>query len=277
MSTATLIQESRPAQGGVYSYISPSRLNSWIRCPLSWKLHYIDGLRTPTTPSLFVGQIVHSALEELYRHRMLGLALSEEELERRMLDGWAQAIDESEMKFADSAEEQASQRQAIDLVKAYVRQLPADEPKPLAVEVTLESPLVDPATGEDLGVPLLGVIDLVLGGQEGAQVVDFKTSSKSAMPHEITHEIQLTAYSWLFRQAQGVEEAGLEIRSLVKTKTPKIESHCYAPRSDAHFGRFFALIREYLDCLDRGVFNYRPGFACSMCDHRDRACRGWCG
>ena len=61
-------------------------------------------------------------------------------------------------------------------------------------------------------------------------------------------------------------EAGLEIRSLVKTKTPKVEFHRYPARTEAHFARLFAVIREYLDALDRGRFNYRPGFGC--CDVR---------
>lgn len=154
MITASTVQESRPAQGGVWAYVSPSRLNCWIRCPRSWSFRYQEGLRTPTTPSLFVGQAVHQGLEEIYRHRMLGLNLDEADVERRMLDGWAQAIDEAGMKFTSSAEEVAIQRQAIDLVKVYLRQMPVDEPKPLAVEATVEIPLVDPVTTEDLGIPL---------------------------------------------------------------------------------------------------------------------------
>ena len=72
-------------------------------------------------------------------------------------------------------------------------------------------------------------------------------------------------------------EAGLQIRSLVKTKTPKIEIHGYPARTDAHFRRLFAVIREYLDALDSGRFNYRPGFHCGMCDFATSHCRDWCG
>ena len=91
---------------------------------------------------------------------------------------------------------------------------------------------------------------------------------------EISHEIQLSSYAWLYRQISGRKEAGLEIRSLIKTKVPKCEFHPYAARSDAHFRRLFAVIREYLDALDSGRFNYRPGFGCAMCDYR-RECQAW--
>ena len=139
MSTGLLGFESvEQRQGGVGNYLSPSRLNCWLRCPLAFRLTYIDGIRQPTTPSLFLGRIVHIALETLYRHRQLGVILGADEIARRLVEGWGQAMDEEGMTFGDSAEEQALQGQAVDLVAAYLRQMPADEPKPLAVEVAVE-------------------------------------------------------------------------------------------------------------------------------------------
>ncbi len=163
------------------------------------------------------------------------------------------------------------------LLRRYVADLPDEEPRPLAVEAVLEQPLVDPRTGEGFGVPLLGVVDLVLGGKAGPTIVDFKTSSRSAPPHEITHEVQLSCYAWLFRQSTGQQEAGLEIRSLVKTKTPQVQTHRYPARRERHFGRLFALILAYLDDLDSGRFIYRPGHACTMCEHRAAHCARWAG
>ena len=34
----------------VWDYSSPSRLNLWLKCPLAWKLRYIDGVKTPSNP-----------------------------------------------------------------------------------------------------------------------------------------------------------------------------------------------------------------------------------
>jgi len=57
---------------------------------------------------------------------------------------------------------------------------------------------------------------------------------------------------------------------------PKIEVHRYPARTEAHFRRLFSVIREYLDALDSGRFNYRPGFHCSMCDFHEQ-CPAWSG
>ena len=174
---------------------------------------------------------------------------------------------------AHPAEEGALQKQAAGLVSAYLGRVSADEPSPLAVEAAMEAPLVDPTSGEDLGIPVVGIVDLILDAQEGPIIADFKTAARSAEPLEIAHEVQLSCYSFLFRHAAGRQEAALEIRSLVKTKTPQVEFHRYPARTEAHFRRLFSLIRAYLDDLDAGRFIFRPGFGCGMCEHRETHCR----
>ena len=154
------------------------------------------------------------------------------------------------------------------LVQAYLEQVPVNEPRPVAVEVGTEAPLVDPATGEDLGIPLVGIMDLILPDADGSLIADFKTTARSGEPLEIVHEIQLSCYPYLFRHASQVREGGLEIRNLVKTRIPKVQFHRYAARTEKHFVRLFSVIRAYLDDLHSGTFLFRPGLGCTMCDYR---------
>ena len=264
-------------RAGVWEYVSPSRLSLWLKCPLAFKLRYIDGIVTPPSPALFVGRMVHEALECFYRHRQLGLAVDAEELTGRLKQSWEPSAAAENVVFDSQAQEESCRRQTVELVAHYLEQLPADEPRPLAVETMLEVPLVDPQNGEDLGIPLVGVIDLVLAEETGSLVVDFKTAARSAAPLEITHEIQLSAYAYLLRAKTAGQEAGLEIRQLVKTKKPQVDRHRYEPRSEAHFRRLFAVVRAYLDDLDQGRFVFRPGMACQMCEFREMQCRAWGG
>lgn len=266
----TLLDEAERGSS-VWDYISPSRLNLWLRCPLAWRFRYIDGIVTPPTASLFLGKQVHAGLEVFYRHRQLGLDLPPEEVVARMLAGWDEAVAEEQIKFASGNEEAETRDQASRLVTVYLSQRDPDEPTPVAVETSLEAPLVDPETGEDLGMPLLGVVDLVL---DGGLVVDFKTAAKTNNPVEILHEVQLSAYSWLFRQTTGTRESGLEIRSLVKTKVPKVETHSYAARTERDYRRFFRLVRAYMDDLHAGRVTHRPGFHCGMCEYGE-SCAEW--
>ena len=272
ISTVIEGNELQERSTDVRAYISPSRLNTWLRCPLAFKLRYVDGVRSPPSKSMFVGKMVHSGLECFYRHKQLGVTLPAGVVVQRMDACWEPLVAEDGLEFKDSAEEVKLRTQSASLVTAYLTQLPANEPTPTTVETKLEAPLVDPFNGEDLGIPLLGVVDLVVDSDDGPLVCDFKTSARSGSPVEIMHEVQLTAYAYLFRQLSGKTEAGLEIRSLIKTKVPKIEYHRYAARTDSHFRRFFQIVRQYLDDLDRAGFVYRPGFGCTMCDFRDGPC-----
>jgi hypothetical protein len=118
------------------------------------------------------------------------------------------------------------------------------------------------------------------GGRWGDQrhLDGFLQRIPGARPQDylISHEIQLSSYAYLFRRHSRLPESGLEIRSLIKTKQPKVEFHPYPARSKAHLRRLFAVLREYLDALDAGRFNYRPGFGRSMCSFREQ-CSRWAG
>ena len=145
------------------------------------------------------------------------------------------------------------------------------------LEALLEAPLVHPDTGRDLGLPLLGIVDLLLDHQEGPLIADIKTTSRRSTPVDVVHEIQLTCYAYLVRQTCDVQESGLEIRALVKTKVPQVQFHRQAPRTQVHFRRLFAVIEAYLDDLRSERFVFRPGWTCSMCEFRDTHGRRWSG
>jgi len=255
----------------------PDSMTVGLQCPLAFKLRYIDGVRLPATASQLIGKHVHAGLEQWYRHRQLGLPLTPAEMLSRHDATWEEAAQAEQIAFESVADEAEARQQVRALLTAYLSSVPQDDPLPVAVETRLTAPLIDPANGEDLGVPLLGIVDLVLAEQTGPIVVDLKTSSRSDGAQEIQHEVQLTSYSYLIRETAGQLESGLEIRSLVKTKTPKIERQRYQRRQERHFRRFFAVLREYFDALDRGRYSYCPGWSCQACALRDSHCQAWDG
>ena len=111
MSTDLLTRDTQSTgRGGVWSYLSPSRLNCWLGCGLKFRLQYIDGLRSPTTPNLFLGKMTHLGLQVNYRHRQLGVVLDAATVTQRLLESWGQAVDEEGIKFESVADEQALQR-----------------------------------------------------------------------------------------------------------------------------------------------------------------------
>ena len=257
-------------------YVSPSRLKLWLRCPQAYKNRYVDGIVTRTTPSLFLGARVHEALELYHRFRERSITVFPEYIGEHIGKTWPRAVEDECIMFESEDEERQLQSQAVNLVTTYLGQVREDEPPPMAVEKRFEAPLIDPVTGEDLGISLVGIVDLVLDDGQGAAVIDFKTAARSSSQVDVMHEIQMSCYSYLFRQVTGQTETALEIRSLIKTKTPKVELHRFGPRQDIHFKRLFDVIRAYLDAVGSNRFHIRPGIECSFCDFKE-TCAGTAG
>ncbi len=251
----------------VRSCVSASKLNLWLKCPLAFRRRYIDGVPSSMTPSLFFGKVVHDVLDGIYRCAMLQSYATEDDIPGFVDVAWNRAMNSEPCDFEDETKELKSKNLVVDIVRAYLSEIDIVSEKPIAVEEKYNVPLLNPLTGEDFGITLIGITDLILEGASGPVIVDFKTAASASMNCELQHELQLTAYSYLIRHVFGRKESSLQIRQLVKTKTPKIVTHCYPARSDEHFSRFFGIVREYLESLDRGVFNFRPSWNCSMCEH----------
>ena len=224
------------------------------------------------SPAMFVGKVVHSVIAHVYRHRIVGHHCTAEDLPMFVADAWKYAVETEPCYFEDETQEEKCRYQILDLVTAYMNSTAIHEETPFAVEKRYEVPLIDPSTGEDFGIPLVGVVDLILDEERGSVIIDLKTAATSSMC-ELQHEFQLTAYAYLFREVTGLDELRCEVRQLIKTKVPKVQTHQFPTRSEEHFSRFFGLVREYLDALDRGVYNYRPSWTCNtMCDHYGTCC-----
>ena len=264
-------------RGGLTDYVSASRLSLWLRCPLAFKFRYVDGIRTPPSANLFLGKRVHDGLEYYYRHAQAGVRLSGPEVARHITRHWEGAADAEQIVWEKADDSQALRTKCQDLVACYLDRFVDAGEQILGVESAMEATLLDPVTGERLALPMVGIVDLLVETNDGPILVDFKTVGRGGTPVAQQHEIQLGCYSLLFRELTGTLESGLEIRSLVKTKRPKVEVHRFEPRSARHVARLFTVIREYLKAIERGVFNFRPGMACLFCDVRETHCPTWSG
>lgn len=116
-------------------------------------------------------------------------------------------------------------------------------------------------TASGLGLPFIGVIDLIADLDSKRAVVDFKTSASAYEDHEVLLSDQLTAYQLAEPDA---EETALCV--LVKTKEPQIEWHRAERRGD-HLVEFLAKTEYLAGEIAAKRFYRRPGKWCSWCDY----------
>jgi putative RecB family exonuclease len=138
---------------------------------------------------------VHAGLEWYYRHRQFGVDICPDDVCHFLESDWSRSVAAEDMRFESAADETQLQRKAGELIRSYLAKVDGETSRPVAVETAVESPLIDPHSGEDLGIPLVGVLDLVLEEDSGPLIVDFKTAARADQLPELSHEIQLGCYA----------------------------------------------------------------------------------
>lgn len=89
-----------------------------------------------------------------------------------------------------------------------------------------------------------------------------------------TTEGQTTGYAVLYREATGSAESGIEIHTLVKTKSPKLIVTELPPPTETQITRLFRGIESYVAGLEREDFVPSPGLQCASCEFFNE-CRRW--
>lgn len=273
MSTLVALPAEAPAPtvGEIISHlqkrVSASRLNAFLQCRLKFWFHYVEGLLKPKTAALHVGTAVHAVLKAWNMARWKCQPLTLKGLHDEYAKAWADVGDEP-IKWEDGeeAEEKAT---GWRIVETYIRESKIPHTlKPDAVEVSVEADL------SRHGLPnLIGVLDLVQGGV----IVDYKTSGQTPNAEKVVHtnEVQASIYSMLYRDAKGRRENGIEIHTLVKTKTPKLVITEIPPMTEQQQTRLFKQIEAYVHGLDMRDFVPSPGMNCMGCQFLNE-CRKWC-
>ncbi len=215
---------------------------------------------------MFMGRQLHRTLEAYYRRVQLGVPVDTHELIQEQRATWIDAATEEDVLFGKAEDCDRLRDKAASLAEKYFEFAASEDCRPLAVETPLHVPLVDPDNGEDLGVPMFGIVDLVHDEEDGPVICDFKSTGRSGNASEIVHAVQLGLYSYAVRSLTGVDEAACEIRQLVTTKVPKISVLRFPSQGEQRMRRLFRIVRAYLDDLDSGRFVHRPGWTCASCE-----------
>jgi len=251
--------------------ISVSQINLYLTCSLKYRFQYIDRLpRLVQSSGLVFGRAMHKALEWLHKERRNGRNPPLDEVLRVFEADWHAQLHDAEVVFPDEDSKEKLVHKGKELLSQYYH-LPA---KPVRdAEVYFQLPLVNPATGEALDIPLRGVIDLVNADDT---IDEFKTAAKRFSLDALPDNIQLTAYSYAFELLYGRPARDLRLITFLRTKNPDIDVQVTG-REKADDERRFNLGKEVLKAVRAGVFIPSRGcWLCKDCEY-DPDCREWAG
>jgi len=249
-------------------HLSSSQINLYIMCSLKYRFQYIDCLPRPFKSSgLAFGSAFHSTLSWLHKEKKKGAEVSTEKLFRIFDADWYSQKVETKIKYKDGEDEMKLLNTGKEMLRLY---FPFVKGKIKGSEVPFTIPLVDPSTGDDLGINLEGFFDLI---ETDDVIVEFKTSAQTMSQKDADEHLQLSAYSYAYRMLTRRLPKFLKIVNFVKNKKPKVVEF-ETTRDEADHQRFYALAGQILWGIREGIFFPRRSFICGDCEYEE-ACREW--
>jgi putative RecB family exonuclease len=259
----TIDQPASPARGWtVPTSLSPSRVESFLSCPLAFRFASIEKLPDPPTPATTKGSLVHRALELLFVHPAV-------ERTPAMLDRSVEAAIEEYRSHPDYTE--------LRLDAEAARQF-FDEARTIAANyLTLEDPRSVNAIGLELRLEasvgdlnLRGIIDRLDLLPDGRLVVtDYKTGRAPSQNFEKKSLSGVHFYAFLCEAVFGQIPAAIRLMYLksgeVITATPSAQSTKFMTT------RTNAVWKAVATACERDDFRPRASTLCNYCAYQQ-----WC-
>lgn len=193
-----VVQKSSRSEKKDENVYSHSRLWLYESCPEFYKLKYIDKKLPPmpTAMPLFLGTVVHEALEWLY-HQIKHREVSIDELIEYFTERWTEQFDEN--INIENGDEMDNYNKGIRFLTDYYTKNKPFNQKVLAIEHKVFFPL--DAEGK---YKIQGFIDRLDMSQDGTyEVHDYKTNQSMKKKEEIDKDRQLALYHIGLKEAFG--------------------------------------------------------------------------
>jgi DNA helicase-2/ATP-dependent DNA helicase PcrA len=220
--------------------LSSSQIEEYLSCPRKYFLLNILGIPTEPEHTLVYGNAVHQAISEFYTAKLRGKPYTADELVAAFERNW------SSEGFHSADHEQERKRQGSATLKMFWKRHQAD-PKPVEVEHEFKFTVGD--------VAVIGRLDLVMPFEEGAEVLDFKTSAVSEQKEADKYakdSLQLSIYALAY---QNRYQKLPERLSLSYVESGLVGS---VVRTEADIEKTKATISEVAEAIGSGKFDPSP-------------------
>jgi len=248
---------------------SVSQIQCYLACPLKYRFQYVEQLPKAFRPAgLAFGGTIHAAVEWLGRARMQGEEPRLEDLLQVFSDDWfAQNLDP--LEFSPGESKDSLERKARVMLEVY--QQATTGRRPAAVEEHFALEIADPQTGECLGIPFRGIVDLV---EDDGTLVDLKTAARAMPQADVDRHLQLSTYALAVCLRTGsVPKLRLDV--LLKGSKPRLE-RIETSRSVPDLAWTAHLLQRTSWAIEEGSFFPNPSWRCTECEYRE-PCQGWRG
>jgi RecB family exonuclease len=253
------------AQGILHSYhtqsdaLGPSKIVAYLQCPRAYCYQYVDKIPAPSSPAAALGSTFHAIVQKAHAERW---TVNDS-------DAAADALTE----LWDLVCPETSDPDDPDAAKAFLEA--RDKWMPwylhwiegqvdIAVEERFEIDLCE-YTGID-GSILQGTVDRVYRCDGLTVISDVKTGKRTPSAADMANNLQLSLYSWAYRQLAGEEEDAIEICQVRTGQTPRTRR-----TTDYLDDVLFNVVVPVVFQIATGQFPCNPNtkYGCGYCDYQE--------
>ncbi len=251
-------------------HISVSAINTYLRCPRSYFLKYLEGApRESRASALIFGSSIHEALAHFYSEmKMRKPDPSVEEIQQVFRDHFRlQLANPLPILYSPKESPDSLVDTGVEMLRVFHEK--AERPnKVIDVEARFSIELVDWDSGEVLP-RLVGFLDAVVADEQGkVTILEHKSAARGWPETRIATDGQVSAYSHVAR-VLGYGDADVVIQVLLKTKKPDFE--LYRPvRTDTDRNEFLDTAIGVLKAVDADCFYTRRDWWCRTCEFGSR-------
>jgi putative RecB family exonuclease len=242
--------------------LSPSRVESFLSCPLAFRFASIEKLPEPPTVHTTKGSLVHRALELLFMRPNAERTTGEAQLAFDQAEAEYRVDSEFALLGLRAEEADAFFDDAHTLMDAYFAMEDPTQVRDIGLELRLEAQVGD--------LTLRGIIDRLELDADGELVVtDYKTGRSPGQRHEQSRLAGVHFYSFLCSEVLGRRPAAIRLMYLrtgeVITATPSAQSVKFLTT------RTVAVWKAVEKACLTGEFKPNKGALCGSC-----AFQQWC-
>lgn len=242
--------------------LSPSRVESFLSCPLAFRFASIEKLPDPPTAATTKGSLVHRALELLFVEPTADR--TPEALERCVDAAIAEYREHDDVILLglDDAATTALFDECRTIARNYLRMEDPTTVRDIGLELRLEAAVGD--------LTLRGIIDrLDLDDDGELVVVDYKTGRAPRAGWERTSMSGIHFYAFLCESVFGRRPAEIRLMYLASGETIRTAPTAQSTRFMTT--RTNAVWKAVATACERDDFRPKPGKLCNFCAYRQ-----WC-
>ena len=248
------------------TYISYSQLQTFLMCPLHYKLRYILNVPTKPSPALSYGVSVHSTLRDfslaLKSDQKIAPALIKDLLKKNWLS----------LGYTSKTHETKTYQQGEEMLLEFAKKTIAEKPDTIAIELPFTFWL--PKSGAkglsaSSGLKIGGRIDRIDRMSDGRiEIIDYKTGPNVPTEKKVKEDFQLTFYAL----------AATEVKDKILGKTPEeivltlnyleANKELSTTRTKGELEEAKKRIFSLVDEISRSDFHCTGGIFCKTCEYQ---------